>query len=266
MSDEPEQPAGEESEDRQELARVFSDPDGDARHQALERFVASRPDYGEGHLYLGQSYMLNRFSSTLELPMSVIVLGGARGFPLHAPPDLVSEHLEMAEEHYNRAMELDPELTVPATANIAGLKLAAKEYEAAIAYIEELMREGDRTQEPMLRQHLGIAYRETGNYDAALELFESVVDSELTRVHRNLALTYLCQDGVAKADEAMREQLRRKDSELDRQLAGAVAAEFRGDTEEALATYEAIASACEFDGQNELLGANARRRRACIAS
>jgi tetratricopeptide (TPR) repeat protein len=270
MTDEPDQPAGKESADRRELAKVFAVPEGDARHQALEAFVRERPDYGEGHLYLGQSYMLNRFSATLELPMSVIVLGGAR-VPTYAPPEMVSEHLKRAEEHYRRAMDLDPELTVPATSNIAALRLAAQEYEAAIAYIEELMREDDRSHEPssrggaeMLRQHLGIAYRETRDYERAIELFESIVDSELTRVHRNLALTYLCEDEPEKADEEMGEQLRREDSERDRQLAEAIAADARGDTEEARSAYLAIADACRFDGQHELLGVNARRRAAAL--
>jgi tetratricopeptide (TPR) repeat protein len=257
-------PETEEPAERRELAKVFSVPEGDARHQALEAFVRERPDYGEGHLYLGQSYMLNRFSATLELPMSVIVLGGARSVPTYAPPEMVSEHLKRGEEHYRRAMELDPELTVPATSNIAALRLAAHEYEAAIAYIEELMRDGNRSQEPMLRQHQGMAHREMGHYERAIELFQSILDSELNRVHRNLALTYLCQGEPAKADEEMGEQLRREDSELDRQLAEAIAADARGDAEEARSAYLAIADACRFDGQHELLGANARRRAAAL--
>jgi tetratricopeptide (TPR) repeat protein len=265
-------PETEEPAERRELAKVFSVREGDARHQALEAFVRERPNYGEGHLYLGQSYMLNRFSATLELPMSVIVLGGARSVPTYAPPDMVSEHLKKAEEHFSRAMELDPELTMPATSNIAAVKLAAKEYEAAIAYIEELMREDDRSHEPssrggaeMLRQHLGIAYRETGDYEKAIELFQSIVDGELTRVHRNLALTYVCMGDPAKAEAEQREQLRSEESDLDRRLAEAIQADARGDEDEARGAYLGIAEACTFDGQNELLGANARRRAARLA-
>jgi len=252
----------DKSAERRELARIFSGPEGDGRHQLLERFVADRPSFGEGHLYLGLSYMTNRFSAMLELPMSVMVLGG-RSLPSHAPPEVVAERLERAEQHFVRAMELDPALTVPATCNIAAVKLARGHFSDAIAYIEKLMDEGDRSEEPLLRQHLGTALREAERYDAALDVFQSLVDmEEVTLVHRNLALTYLCQDNLAKADGEMREQRRRQDSELDRLLAQGITAELRGDTKEAGSAYEAITSRCRFDSQNQLLGVNAARRQA----
>ena len=245
---------------------MVSIPEGDARHQALVAFVRTHPTYGEGHLYLGTSFLVNRFSSTLELPTSVIVLGGGRSVTLHAPPKMITAHLEKAEEHYNRAIELDPELMVPATSNIAALRLAARNYEGAIAYIEELMGEGNRSGEQVLVQHLGTAHRENGDYDTALRLYGSIAEGGPSLIHRNLALTYLRKDGPARADEEMSEQLRLHDSELDRTLARAIAAEVRGDIEDARSAYGEIASRCEFDGLNELLGANARRRAAKLAS
>jgi tetratricopeptide (TPR) repeat protein len=252
----------DESAERLELARIFSGPGGDARHQLLERFVADRPSYGEGHLHLGLSYMSNRFSAMLELPMSVVVLGG-RSLPSHAPPEVVAERLERAEQHFVRAMELDPALTVAATSNIAAVKLARGHLGDAIAYIEKLMGEGERSEEPLLRQHLGTALRESGRYDEALDVFRSLVDSEeVTLVHRNLALTHLCQDNLAKADDEMGEQRRGHDSTLDRLLAWGVAAELRGDVSEARSAYEEIASTCRHDPWNQLLGVNAARRRA----
>jgi hypothetical protein len=72
------------------------------------QFVSARPSYGEGHLYLGLSYSLNRFHGMLGLPMSVIVFGGARSLPVHAPPEVVADHLEKAEEEFNRAWSSTP--------------------------------------------------------------------------------------------------------------------------------------------------------------
>lgn len=245
------------------MARIVALPDGDGRHQLLERLVSAQPSDSSAHLHLGLSYLTNRFSATLELPVSVVVLGGAR-LPTHAPADEVARHIELAEEHFGRAMELDPGLTVWAKANVAAVRMAAQEYERAIAQIEELLEEGAGPAEPLLKQHLGTAYRESGRYEDALELFESLVDHvELTLIHRNLALTYLCQGRLAEADEQMRAQLRVQDSHPDRMLAAGIAAELRGDSHRARSEYDELSSACRYDGRNELLGLNAARRGRC---
>ena len=249
-----------------DLAGIVELPDGDGRHQLLARLVSAQPSDAEGHLHLGLSYLTNRFSATLALPVSVVVLGGA-GIPTHASPEEIARHLELAEEHFRRAIELDPGLTVFANPNIAAVRMAAKEWDRAIAHIEELIDEGAGAGEPLLKQHLGTSYRENGQYEAALELFNSLVDHpELTLLHRNLALTYLSQGRLPEADEQIQAQLGVQDSHADRLLARGIAAELRGDPGEARSAYEQLSHECRYDGRNELLGLNAARRRAAIGT
>jgi tetratricopeptide (TPR) repeat protein len=215
----------------------------------------------ERHLSVGLSYLVNRFDAMPRLPDSVVVLGG-RHLPTHAPPEMIADHLREAEKHFTRAMELDPGLREAATSNLAAVRLAEGEYGAAIAYVEELMQASDRSDEPLLKQHLGTAYREMGQYDTALQLFRSIAGGEPSLLHRNIALTHLNQDDVENAEEEMREQRRRHDSSLDRLLTEGIEAELRGDAEEARRAYAEIASACRYDGLNQLLGKTAARRSA----
>jgi WD40 repeat protein/tetratricopeptide (TPR) repeat protein len=266
VSDTRERPPGEDTVARQELERAFSDRDPALQHARLLDLVAARPEYGEAHLYLGRSYLLNRLHPELDdpLPAGVIELS-SRPLP-ELTRDDVLERLRKAEQHLERAMELDSELTIGATTNLAAAKIFSGEYGPAIDYIEKLRREGGRSDEPMLRQHLGVCYRETGEYEKALELFEALPDSELTFVHRNLALTYLCQGELATAEEEVQEQLGLHDSELDRLLAEAIAAERRGELGEARAAYGKLVGWCRQDGLNELLGVNAGRRAAKLAA
>lgn len=219
----------------------------------------------ERHLSVGLRYLVNRFDAMAQLPDSVVVLGG-RHLPTHAPPVMVAEHLREAERHFTRAMELDPGLRKAATSNLAAVRLAEEDYRAAIAYIEELMQEPNRSDEPLLTQHLGTAYREMGQYDTALQVFRSIAGDAPSLLHRNIALTHLRRDDVNKAEEEMREQRRRHDSSLDRLLTEGIEAELRGEAAEACRAYAEIASACRYDGLNQLLGKTAARRRAKLTA
>jgi tetratricopeptide (TPR) repeat protein len=257
MGDTREQPMDKRSSEEQELAEILAASDGIVRHERLEEYLASRPSSGLAYLHLGLSYLLNRFIPDLELGLSaIVVFGGSSGVSRAE----VDERLQRAEEHFRRALELDPSLTDAATTNIACVKLFTNRYGPAILYIEDLLKNADHPQTAaLLRSYLGIAYREMGEYDIAMGLFHSLLDSDLRYVHRHLALTHLCKGELVDAQAELQEQLRVRDSEIDQLLLRAVTAEIEGNTDKAAMAYGEVALRWRHDGQGQILGINAAR-------
>jgi tetratricopeptide (TPR) repeat protein len=243
----------------EELAQIFQHPSPHDRHKLLQKFTRDHPGHGGAFIYLGQSYLMNRFSPDLDLPSNILVFGG----PVSATPDTVKERLEKAEECFRKAAAANPGLADDCGVNLALTRIASNRFGTAVAYIEEQLRKEDHTQREMLRSYLGIAYRELGEYDLALDIFRSLVGGNFRYIHRHIALTLMWKDDLEAAIRELREDMRSKTAEeneiLSMFLVG-MEAEKAGEMDVAADQYGMVASICRFNEFYHLVGINASRR------
>ena len=250
----------ESSKLRAELAEILRGSAPLICHAELDDFVRDHPTYGLAHLRLGMSYLLNRFSPDLMLPLGIMAFGG----PSHASRGMIETHLEKAEEHLKRAAELDLDQADAADTNLAAVMLARNRFGPVVVFIEELLKKTKGpVYEAQLRSYLGMAYRQLGEYETALSLFRSLLGIPSLRfVHRQIALTLLFQGDLAGANSEMLAQVDSRDGELDRLLLQAIDAEIDGDVPLAVSRYDEIARRCRWDEMGQILGFDAARRAA----
>jgi tetratricopeptide (TPR) repeat protein len=121
------------------------------------------------------------------------------------------ERLDLAITHFKRAVELDPSYA-PARNNLGEAYLHKKDWDAAIAILDELRNNLLYTTPHFTHINMGRAYYGKGNYPKAQEYFEAAVkhyddgfakDFNYLKALRGLGQAYLAQNMVLEAETVL---------------------------------------------------------------
>ena len=148
---------------------------------------------------------------------------------------LRSGNSTLAHEQFNKALEIDPELT-EAYVSLANIYYSRRDYDRAIDLLKRALSY-DPPQKDLIMNNLGLLYAQKREYNKAIETFRRALQTgvNLEQVYGNMGSVYMQTGAFERASEMYKLSLESKPTlkSMYREMLYKVIVEYRDDKEHA---------------------------------